>query len=167
LNANLAYPTQTLTFVIVRVPTLGTVTITNAATGAFTYTPGNYGGSDNFTFNATDSYGNVSNTAAVKIQIDISGGGGGGGGCPSPPNCLLVMSDEFGAVWTPSSTVGFLPLNDVRPSQRIHSYPDVVVGAARGGDLDRRRRGPVPHRSDGLMDRIHKNEGQVVGRVDA
>src|SRR6185437_2710847 len=45
-----------MTFAVVAQPTHGTVTITNAATGAFTYTPATgYSGSDSFTFDAKDS----------------------------------------------------------------------------------------------------------------
>ena len=44
-----------LTFTVVSPPSHGTVTITNAATGAFTYTPAaNYNGADSFTFRASD-----------------------------------------------------------------------------------------------------------------
>lgn len=62
---------DTLTFAIVTGPSHGTVSITNAATGAFTYTPAsNYTGSDSFTFHATDSAGNVSNTATESVTIN-------------------------------------------------------------------------------------------------
>lgn len=61
---------DTLTFAIVSQPAHGSTSITNAATGAFTYTPANgFYGSDSFTFQATDSAGNVSNTATETITV--------------------------------------------------------------------------------------------------
>lgn len=61
-----------LTFAIVSGPTHGTATITNAATGAFTYTPNNgYGGSDSFTFNINNS-GGTSNTATESITVNLA-----------------------------------------------------------------------------------------------
>jgi len=59
----------TLTYSIVTGPTKGTLTSFNAATGAYTYTPGaNYNGSDSFTFKAND--GTVdSNVATVSITV--------------------------------------------------------------------------------------------------
>lgn len=50
----------------------GTVTVTNAATGAFTYTPASgYTGSDSFTFTAEDTVtGITSNTATVTITVN-------------------------------------------------------------------------------------------------
>jgi hypothetical protein len=48
----------------------GAVTITNAATGAFTYIPStNASGSDSFTFKATDTGGLASNVATVAVAI--------------------------------------------------------------------------------------------------
>ncbi len=61
---------DTLTFAIAGQPAHGTVSITNTSTGAFTYTPTtNFYGSDSFTFSATDSVGNVSNTATESVTI--------------------------------------------------------------------------------------------------
>jgi hypothetical protein len=60
-----------LTFAVVGNPSHGSVSITNASTGAFTYTPAsNYSGSDSFTFHATDSAGNVSNTATESVTVN-------------------------------------------------------------------------------------------------
>jgi Ca2+-binding RTX toxin-like protein len=58
-----------LTYEIVTAPTKGVVTITNAATGAFTYTPNaNANGADSFTYRVFD--GTVySNTATVTVAI--------------------------------------------------------------------------------------------------
>ncbi|MGE5625873.1 MAG: Ig-like domain-containing protein [Bacillota bacterium] len=62
---------DSLTFAVVTAPAHGTVTITNASTGAFTYTPAsNYAGSDSFTFHATDSASNVSNTATESVTVN-------------------------------------------------------------------------------------------------
>ena len=59
-----------LTFQIVSQPTNGTVTITNTATGAFTYTPSSgFTGTDSFTFDASDS-GGTSNTATETITVN-------------------------------------------------------------------------------------------------
>ncbi len=58
-----------LTYSIVLNGTKGTATITNAATGAYTYTPNpNANGADSFTFNAHDAALN-SNTATVSVTI--------------------------------------------------------------------------------------------------
>jgi VCBS repeat-containing protein len=58
-----------LTFAVVGAPTKGTITITNAATGRYTYTPNpDAFGSDAFTFEVTDGTGN-SNLATVTIAI--------------------------------------------------------------------------------------------------
>ena len=71
LYATLGYTGQTLTFAMVTGPTHGTVTITNAATGAFTYTPATgYSGSDSFTFTATDADSTVSNTASESVTVN-------------------------------------------------------------------------------------------------
>jgi VCBS repeat-containing protein len=58
-----------LTHSVVSNPSKGTVTITNAATGAYTYVPNaNENGSDSFTFKANDGTTD-SNTATVSITI--------------------------------------------------------------------------------------------------
>ncbi len=60
---------QSLTYSIVSQPTHGTVTITDAGTGAYTYTPASgYAGSDSFTFKANDGYKD-SNTATVSVTV--------------------------------------------------------------------------------------------------
>ena len=87
LSASVAYAGQTLTYQIVSAPAHGTATLTNASTGAFTYTPtAGFSGSDSFTFNAKDSAGTLSNTATESVTVNApppsspppSGGGGGG-----------------------------------------------------------------------------------------
>ncbi|MDH5593856.1 MAG: S8 family serine peptidase [Gammaproteobacteria bacterium] len=61
-----------LQFQIVTMPTQGTLVLTDANTGAFTYTPQSGStGSDSFAFNVTDGV-NTSNTATVSITIASS-----------------------------------------------------------------------------------------------
>lgn len=58
-----------ISFSIVTEPNLGTVTVTDVSTGAFTYTPNsNESGNDSFTFNVSDGEED-SNTAVVSITI--------------------------------------------------------------------------------------------------
>ncbi len=60
---------NTLTFSVVTAPAHGSVSVTNASTGAFRYTPtSNYSGSDSFTFRASDGQAQ-SNTATESITI--------------------------------------------------------------------------------------------------
>jgi subtilase family serine protease len=62
--------TGPLTFVIVANPAHGSVSITNAATGAFTYTPASgFSGSDSFTFDAQNS-GGTSNVATESVTVN-------------------------------------------------------------------------------------------------
>jgi serine protease len=65
----------TLSFAIVANPSHGTVSITNAATGAFTYTPASgYTGSDSFTFDASNG-GGTSNVATESVTVNAVSGG--------------------------------------------------------------------------------------------
>ncbi len=87
----------TLTFAIASQPAHGTVTLTNAATGAFTYTPASaFTGNDSFTFTASNSAG-TSNTATESVTVNAPGGGGtpppgsGGGGGPVSLLSLMVL----------------------------------------------------------------------------
>lgn len=60
---------NSLTYQLVSNGSLGTVALTNTATGAFTYTPrSNANGTDTFTFRASDGVAN-SNTATVTVTI--------------------------------------------------------------------------------------------------
>lgn len=69
LQANApAYTGQTLTFAIVTQPTNGTLTLTNASTGAFTYNPGAFEGTDSFTFSVSDQNGG-SSTATENLTV--------------------------------------------------------------------------------------------------
>jgi len=79
---------QSLTYSIVTQPAHGTVTLTDTATGAFTYTPASgYTGDDSFTFKVNDGY--KSSTVATE-SITVTGtavakpGGSGGGGALGP-----------------------------------------------------------------------------------
>ncbi|MGE5625141.1 MAG: Ig-like domain-containing protein, partial [Bacillota bacterium] len=71
LSATPAYSGQILTYSLAGSPTNGTVSITNASTGAYTYTPkSGFAGSDSFTFKATDQAGTASNTATVSVTVN-------------------------------------------------------------------------------------------------
>ncbi|MEJ2142438.1 MAG: Ig-like domain-containing protein [Gammaproteobacteria bacterium] len=49
----------------------GTVTLTDAATGAYTYTPNaDYNGADSFTFTATDTVGGISTAATISVTVN-------------------------------------------------------------------------------------------------
>ena len=66
---------DSLTFAVVTAPAHGSVTLVNAATGAFTYTPASgFSGSDSFSFHATDSASQVSNTATESVTVSSGGG---------------------------------------------------------------------------------------------
>jgi uncharacterized protein (DUF2141 family) len=69
-----------LTYSIVKKPAHGTVKITDANKGTFTYTPSSgFTGTDSFTYKAND--GSLdSNTAKVTVTVQSNGGGNGGGG---------------------------------------------------------------------------------------
>ena len=75
-----------LTFTIVTQPAHGTLKLTDASKGNFTYTPTTgYSGTDSFTFTANDGYldsnaGTESITVAAPATSSSSSGGGGGGG---------------------------------------------------------------------------------------
>jgi hypothetical protein len=77
LKNNTAYGTlvatdaenDTLTYILLSVPALGVVTITNAATGVYQYVPNlNATGTDSFTFRVNDGRVN-SNTATISVNI--------------------------------------------------------------------------------------------------
>lgn len=61
---------ETPTYSIVSNPSKGRVVITNATTGAYTYTPlPNANGTDTFTFRSTDTSGYQSNVATITVNI--------------------------------------------------------------------------------------------------
>lgn len=65
-----------LTYSVISNPSDGTVNITDASTGAFSYTPtSNFIGSDSFTFEATDSASNVSNVATESVTVNAAAPG--------------------------------------------------------------------------------------------
>ncbi len=93
---------DTLTFSIVSQPSHGTVSITNTSTGAFTYTPNsNYYGSDSFTFKATDSAGQASNTATESVTVNQSGGGNA---VPTASNGSVSTNENTAVSGTLSAT---------------------------------------------------------------
>ncbi len=63
----------TLTFSILEQPEHGTLTITNASTGAYTYTPASgYHGADSFNIQVSDGNGNVNaHTVGFNVQADV------------------------------------------------------------------------------------------------
>ncbi|HPS70411.1 MAG TPA: tandem-95 repeat protein, partial [Candidatus Cryosericum sp.] len=64
-----------LTYAVVGSPSHGTATVTNVATGSFSYTPaanyptGHASGSDSFTFRVTDAHGAASGVAMVSVTV--------------------------------------------------------------------------------------------------
>jgi len=74
-----------MNFTITTSPLHGTATITNAATGAYSYSPtAGYTGADTFSFTATDSHGSVSNVATITATINGVG--------PNPATYTLTTS---------------------------------------------------------------------------
>ena len=61
-------------FIVVSYPQNGTLTVLDAATGDFRYTPtGSYTGKDEFTFVVRDLYGNYSSPASVRVEVSERG----------------------------------------------------------------------------------------------
>lgn len=107
-----------LTYSIVTQPTNGTVTITNATTGAYTYTPGaNYSGSDSFTFKANDGNSD-SNTATVNITI-------------AGANDAPVIDTNLGVVLERLTSATAIP-NGAAVSLFTVNVTDVDTGALKG-----------------------------------
>jgi Bacterial Ig domain/Domain of unknown function DUF11 len=92
LSATPGYSGQVLTFSIVSQPSNGSVILTNAATGAVTYTPDSgFSGVDTFVWTAGD--GIVSATpAAESITVGGSSGGGSGSSGKSGGGGLGIVS---------------------------------------------------------------------------
>ncbi len=93
---------DTLVFALAAKPAHGTVSITNANTGAFTYTPASgYHGTDGFTFTAKDTVtGLVSNAATVRLIVNPT----------PPPNAVPpVASDLTLTTYTDAAIGGTLP----------------------------------------------------------
>ncbi|MHB8404598.1 MAG: beta strand repeat-containing protein [Gammaproteobacteria bacterium] len=78
LNATPGFTGQALTFSIVSQPANGSVTLTNASTGAFTYTPNSgFNGTDAFVWTAGDGFVTAA-AVAETITVGTSGSGGSG-----------------------------------------------------------------------------------------
>lgn len=90
--------TGPLTFAVVTSPAHGTVSITNASTGAFTYTPASgFSGSDSFTFHASNS-GGTSNTATESETVTASGS------CASGYTTFTGSISQGNDVYEPNNT---------------------------------------------------------------
>jgi Tol biopolymer transport system component len=107
---------DSLTFSIVSNGTLGTATVTNATTGAFTYTPNpNANGADSFTFKANDGPAD-SNVATVLVTI-------------APVNDLPVASDGTLAVAAGASATGTLSATDIDSASLTYA---VITNGSKG-----------------------------------
>ena len=85
---------DTLTYSIVTQPMNGAVTLDDAATGDFTYTPNaNYNGSDSFTFIANDGAID-SNTATITIEV------GAGNDAPTLADATLTVDEDTSGMTT-------------------------------------------------------------------
>jgi hypothetical protein len=73
LSVTPVFAGQHLTYSLAAKPAFGTASITNAATGAFTYTPSGlyHKGVDKFTFHVVDVHGVSSNTAAEFVVQNL------------------------------------------------------------------------------------------------
>lgn len=102
LSATPGFQGQALTFTIVSQPSNGTVTLTNATTGAFTYTPNSkFSGNDTFVWTAGDGFASaapVAESIAVGSSSNSSSGSSpsssgksGGGALGSLSLGLLAM----------------------------------------------------------------------------
>jgi len=105
-----------LTFTVLSNGTKGTATVTNVASGAFTYTPKpNASGTDSFTFQVND--GKVdSNVATVTVTID-------------PVNDPPVASNGAASVVAGSSTAGALSASDIDSASLTYS---IVANGSKG-----------------------------------
>src|SRR5690606_38900228 len=91
---------ETLSFSIIDAPTNGSVTLTDAETGAFTYTPAaDFFGSDSFTF-VVSAGGQSSNVGTINLTV-------------RPINDAPVAIDDAFALDEDTSTVRTLPATDV------------------------------------------------------
>jgi uncharacterized repeat protein (TIGR03803 family)/VCBS repeat-containing protein len=107
---------DSLTFSLVSNGSKGTATLTNAATGAFTYTPKpNANGSDSFTFKVNDGKAD-SNVATVTVTID-------------PVNDAPVASNGAASVVAGSSTSGVLSASDIDSASLTYS---LVANGSKG-----------------------------------
>ena len=108
---------NTLTYSIVTNGGRGTAVITNAATGAYTYTPQTgQSGSDSFTFRVNDG---VSNSNPATISVTIA----------APPNNAPVATDSSLAVAYNTATNGTLSASDIDNNPLSYS---IVTNGSRG-----------------------------------
>ncbi len=113
-----------LNYSIVTQGAKGVVTITNVATGAFTYTPNaNANGSDSFTFKATDAGGATSNVATVTVGITPVND------APVAQNKILAMAAPINPPFAPTPVQGSLIATDVDGDQLTFL---IVSGATQG-----------------------------------
>lgn len=88
-----ADPGEPLTFALVTLAVHGTVTLTNAATGAFRYVPApGYLGADSFTFDVVDPYGTVSNTATEQVTVQDLAPTANNGSVNTVPNSAVTST---------------------------------------------------------------------------
>ncbi|MFI4967994.1 MAG: Ig-like domain-containing protein [Gammaproteobacteria bacterium] len=114
---------DSLTFAVVANPAHGTVSVTNTSTGAFTYTPvSGFSGSDSFTFHATDSAGNVSNTATESVTVNTVSGG-----CPTGYTKFTGNISQGNDVYEPNNTYYHTSVTGVNSG---------VLSGASGTDFD-------------------------------
>lgn len=75
-------------------PAHGTVSITNASTGNFSYTPDTgYSGSDSFTFTASDGFDtSAAATESITVNVPVSSGGGSLGICELVALSLVLVA---------------------------------------------------------------------------
>ena len=91
---------NSMVFSVVTAPAHGSVSITNTATGAFTYTPtSGYTGSYSFTFKATDSGGLASNTATESETVNAATGS-----CPSGYTTYTGSISQGSDVYEPNGS---------------------------------------------------------------
>lgn len=83
-----------LTYALGQQPAHGTVSITNASTGNFTYTPDTgYSGSDSFTFTASDGFDTSgAATESISVNAPVSSGGGSLGICELVALSLVLVA---------------------------------------------------------------------------
>ncbi|MGH8413558.1 MAG: Ig-like domain-containing protein [Gammaproteobacteria bacterium] len=92
LSAAPGFSGQALTFTVVSQPSNGTLTLTNASTGAFSYTPNSgYSGVDTFVWTAGDGFVTAP-AVAESITVGASGGGGSGSSGKSGGGALGFLS---------------------------------------------------------------------------
>jgi subtilase family serine protease len=114
--------TAPLTFAVVTAAAHGTATITNASTGAFTYTPtSGFSGSDSFTFHATNSIGT---SAAATESVTVTAASG---------SCATGYTSFTGSITSGSDV--FEPNNTYYVTTTTGTQSGILSGPA-GKDYD-------------------------------